>query len=70
MPVLESTLDYKVVLPLRPGASMEQMLQDCPDLLFGLDATDRPIQRPDEGNDNDSLEMRNVKNCVPSAIIL
>jgi hypothetical protein len=46
LPVLEAALGYEVALPLRSGASLEQMLQDCPDLLFWLDATERPIQRP------------------------
>jgi hypothetical protein len=46
LPVLQAALGKEVALPARPPASMETMCRQCPDLLFLLDATERPIQRP------------------------
>jgi len=46
LPVLERALGHEVALPLRPGASMEEMLARCPELVFLLDGTERPIPRP------------------------
>ncbi len=44
--VLERTLGHAVALPLRPGASMNELRTRCPDLVHWLDGTERQIQRP------------------------
>lgn len=46
LPVLQAALGTEVALPSRPPASMDALCQQCPDLTFLLDATERPIQRP------------------------
>jgi hypothetical protein len=50
LPVLERTLGHAVALPLRPGASMEQMRARCPELLYWLDGTERPMLRPQDAD--------------------
>jgi hypothetical protein len=46
LPMLEQALGYEVALPLRPGATMEELLKLCPELFFWIDGTERPIPRP------------------------
>lgn len=46
LPILEQALGYEIAIPLRPGATMEQLLLLCPELLFWIDGTERPIPRP------------------------
>jgi len=46
--VLERALGHEVALPLRPGASMKELLAQCPALVFWLDGTERPIRRPQD----------------------
>jgi len=46
LPILEHALGNQSVLPLRCCSTMEDMLKQCPDLIFLIDATERPIQRP------------------------
>jgi len=48
LPIMERALGHEVALPLRPGASMAEMQARCPDLVYWLDGTERPIQRPTE----------------------
>ena len=50
LPILETALGKKMALPLRPGTSMEEMCARCPELLFWLDGTERPINRPKDAN--------------------
>lgn len=50
LPVLEQTLGHEVALPLRPGATMEQMQAQCPDLIYWIDGTERPILRPQDAD--------------------
>lgn len=69
LPVLESALGYEVALPLRPGASIEQMLRACPDLQYWLDATERQIQRPKDADRQKShysgkKKSHTIKNTV------
>jgi hypothetical protein len=47
LPVLQATLGREDLLPCRPAtASLERLLGHCPDLQFLLDATERPLLRP------------------------
>jgi len=46
LPVLRAALGKEVALPARPPSSMDALCRQCPDLLFLLDATERPIPRP------------------------
>jgi hypothetical protein len=46
LPVIESALGNQSVLPLRCCSTMDDMLKQCPDLIFLIDATERQIQRP------------------------
>jgi len=46
LPVLQAALGREVALPARPPATAEALAAQCPDLLFLLDATERPIPRP------------------------
>ena len=48
LPVLEQALGHEVALPLRPGASMEEMRARCPELIYWLDGTERPQVRPQD----------------------
>lgn len=46
LPVLSVALGYEVALPARPPATAEALAAQCPDLVFLVDATERPIPRP------------------------
>lgn len=47
LPVLENTLGHEVVLPKRAGyTKLEDLIKACPELVYALDATERPICRP------------------------
>lgn len=46
LPVLRAALGQEVALPARPPARMADLVRQCPDLTFLLDATERPIHRP------------------------
>jgi hypothetical protein len=46
LPVLQSTLGYELALPARRTATLDELKARCPDLVFLLDATERPIPRP------------------------
>lgn len=48
LPVLQAALQREVALPARRPATMDDLRQHCPDLIFLLDATERPIPRPGE----------------------
>lgn len=50
LPVLEQAVGHECALPLRKGATMAEMLERCPGLEFWIDATERPIQRPADGD--------------------
>lgn len=50
LPILERALGHAVALPLRKGASMEEMRAKCPELLYWLDGTERPIRRPKDAD--------------------
>lgn len=46
LPILSVALGYEVALPARPPATAEALATQCPDLVFLVDATERPIPRP------------------------
>jgi hypothetical protein len=46
LPVLEEALGRAVALPARSGATMEELVAQCPDLCFLVDGTERTIRRP------------------------
>jgi len=45
-PILNQALGYEMQLPARERQSIEQVLNECPELEFILDGTERPIRRP------------------------
>jgi hypothetical protein len=69
LPVLEQALGRECALPLRKGATMADMLERCPGLEFWIDATERPIQRPADGDRQQTYysgkkKRHTVKNTV------
>ena len=69
LPVLEQALGHECALPLRKGATMAEMLAQCPELEFWIDATERPIQRPADGERQQTYysgkkKRHTVKNTV------
>lgn len=46
LPVLQAALGTEVALPARPPSRMEDLVRQCPELSFLVDATERPIPRP------------------------
>jgi len=48
LPALRTALGTACALPARPAATMEELQQRCPDLVYLLDAAERPIQRPQD----------------------
>lgn len=53
LPILEEALGRKLALPERKGATLEDLLAQCPELECLVDATERPRSRP-----KDSEEQR------------
>jgi hypothetical protein len=46
-PYLEAGLGRKMALPLRPAtATLQELVARCPEMIFVLDGTERPIERP------------------------
>lgn len=69
LPVLEQALGHECALPLRTGATMAEVLARCPGLEFWIDATERPIQRPADGDRQQTYysgkkKRHTVKNTV------
>ena len=69
LPVLEQALGQACALPLRKGATMAEMLAQCPELEFWIDATERPIPRPAAGEQQQTYysgkkKRHTVKNTV------
>jgi len=48
LPVLQAALGRACALPARKTATVAEMLAQCPDLVCILDATERPIPRPQD----------------------
>lgn len=48
LPVLRTALGQECALPARPATTLEDLQHRCPALVFLLDATERPIQRPQD----------------------
>jgi hypothetical protein len=51
LPILEQALGQKVALPERPGTTWEALLAQCPELECLVDATERPRNRPKDGEE-------------------
>ena len=70
LPVLEQALGHEVALPLRPGASLEQMRVQCPELLYWLDGTERPILRPkDEKRQKSHYSGKKKRHTIKNTVI-
>ena len=67
LPVLRLALQREVALPLRPAATQEELQLVCPSLAFLLDATERPIQRPQE-HEQQHEHYSGKKNAIRSKI--
>jgi hypothetical protein len=48
LPILQTALGREVALPARRACTVEELLTQCPDLHFLLDATERPVPRPQD----------------------
>lgn len=48
LPVLQAALGRELALPARKTATLDDLKAQCPDLIFLLDATERPIPRPQD----------------------
>jgi len=48
LPVLQAALGRELALPARKTATLDELKAQCPDLVFLLDATERPIPRPQD----------------------
>lgn len=48
LPVLQAALGRELALPARKTATLDELKAACPDLVFLLDATERPIPRPQD----------------------
>lgn len=48
LPILQAALGRKLALPARKTATLDDLKAQCPDLVFVLDATERPIPRPQD----------------------
>lgn len=46
LPMLQAALGRDMALPSRPPATAEALATQCPELVFLIDATERPIPRP------------------------
>src|SRR5947209_5882458 len=68
-PILNAALGAEQQLPKRKAADVEQVLAACPGLEFIIDGTERPIQRPKDGERkrkyySDKKKRHTVKNIV------
>jgi hypothetical protein len=50
LPVLQAALGRELALPARRTATLDDLKAQCPDLVFLLDATERPIPRPQDAD--------------------
>lgn len=71
LPALRTALERECALPARPAATVEELQQRCPDLVFLLDAAERPIQRPQDDDRqrrhySGKKKRHTVKNTVVS----
>ncbi len=71
LPALRTALGTECALPARPAASVEELQQRCPDLVYLLDAAERPIQRPQDDDRqrrhySGKKKRHTVKNTVVS----
>lgn len=69
-PILNAALGYEKQLPARQPASLQQVLEMCPELQFILDGTERPIQRPkDRQRRQDYYNGRKKRHTVKNLVI-
>jgi hypothetical protein len=47
-PILNKALGCEQALPVRNATTLKELLKKCPDLVFIIDGTDRPIRRPQD----------------------
>lgn len=70
LPVLQAALRHEVALPARRPATMDDLRRHCPDLVFLLDATERPIQRPgDDGCQREHYSGKKKRHTVKNTVI-
>jgi hypothetical protein len=50
LPILQAALGRELALPARKLATLDDLKAQCPDLVFLLDATERPIPRPQDAD--------------------
>jgi len=69
-PILNAALGYEMQLPARQPATLQQVLEACPELHFILDGTERPIQRPkDRQRQQDYYSGRKKRHTVKNVVI-
>lgn len=70
LPVLQAALKRAVALPARRSATMDDLRRQCPDLIFLLDATERPIQRPgDDGDQRAHYSGKKKRHTVKNTVL-
>jgi hypothetical protein len=67
-PILKKSLGTERELPGRTAESVEELLEACPELVFLIDGTDRPIRRPQDSEsrrkDYSGKKKRHVKKNI------
>lgn len=48
-PILQKALGEELELPARTAEDVKDLMEACPELVFLIDGTDRPIRRPQDG---------------------
>ncbi|MHB9106270.1 MAG: transposase family protein [Armatimonadota bacterium] len=67
---MQTALQRECALPARPAATVEELQQRCPDLVFLLDATERPIQRPqDDGRQRRHYSGKKKRHTVKNTVV-
>jgi len=68
--ILNTALGHEMQLPARQPATLQQVLEACPELHFILDGTERPIQRPkDRQRQQDYYSGRKKRHTVKNVVI-
>jgi hypothetical protein len=67
-PILQKALGQQRQLPARDAASLQEVLEACPELQFIVDGTERPIRRPQDSerqrNDYSGKKKRHTKKNI------
>ena len=71
-PVLEKTLGRELALPQRPGyGTLEELVRACPELVYAIDATERPICRPsDPVRQQDSYSGKKKRHSLKNTLVV